>query len=72
MLLNALLIYLSFFIWIPELSYLIKLKLNSDVLTKCLTFYILFYIFILCYNFFINIPIGHISVMIFMGVIKRV
>ena len=37
---------------VPELSYLIELKLNSDVLTKCLTFYILFYIFILCYNLF--------------------
>ena len=43
---------LKFFLWIPELSYLIELKLNSDVFTKYLTFYILFYLFILCYNFF--------------------
>ena len=51
MLLNALFIYLSFLYGcnVPELSYLIELKLNSDVLTKCLTFYILFYI--LCYIF---------------------
>ena len=49
MLLNALFIYFSFLYGcnVPELSYLIELKLNSDVLTKCLTFYILFYIFIL-------------------------
>ena len=32
---------------VPELSYLIELKLNSDVLTKCPTFYILFFV-----NFF--------------------
>ena len=45
MLLNALFIYFSFFYGcnVLELSYLIELKLNSDVLTKCPTFYILFY-----------------------------
>ena len=48
--------------------YLIELKLNSDVLTKCLTFYI----FILLSFFKINIPISHISVILLMGVIKRV
>ena len=66
MLLNALFIHLSFLYGcnVPELSYLIELKLNSDVLTKCLTFYILFYIYILCYNFLINITLGHISVII--------
>ena len=74
MLLNDLIIYFSFLYGcnVPELSYLIELKLNSDVLTKCLTFYILFYIYILFYNLFINIPIGHISVIILMGVVKRV
>ena len=55
-LLNALFIYLSFLYGcnVPELSYLIELKLNSDVLTKCLIFYniIFFYIYILCYNVF--------------------
>ena len=46
MLLNALFIYFSFLYGcnVSELNYLIEL--NSDVLTKCLTFYILFYIVI--------------------------
>ena len=51
-LLNVLFIYFSFLYGcnVPELSYLIELKLNSDVLTKCLTFY-MFYIFILFFIF---------------------
>ena len=59
-------LYLYTFIYgcnVPELSYLIELKLNSDVLTKCLIFiYCLIYFFL-----FINIYIGHISVIILMG-----
>ena len=68
MLLNALFIYFSFLYGcnVPELSYLTELKLNSDVLTKCPTSYILFYNY-----FFISIS-GHISVIILVGVIKRV
>ena len=52
MLLNVLFLYFSFLYGsnVPELSYLIELKLNSDVLTKCPTFYILFYILIFFFN----------------------
>ena len=37
---------------LTELSYLIELKLNSDVLTKCLTFFVFIYFYFMLYIFF--------------------
>ena len=68
MLLNALFLYFSFLYGcnVPELSYLIEIGFRCPHQMPYFL-YIVLYIY-----FFINIPIGHISVIILMGVIKRV
>ena len=47
------------------------LDLYSNRFLLLLLYYFLYFLFIF-YVLFINIPIGHISVIILMGVIKRV